>query len=111
MGNKVSKPPLGEVIPLHQANAEDDFCKHCDMHQSEWQKHRTCFGQHASDLDKRIAQWLCIAYFRGLMALPGELTTLQSDVIDRRVKHQWAHWIPSAQAAQNIASTEVTSKK
>jgi len=105
------KPPLGEIIPLHQATLEAPAeCLYCGLHRDQWSHYRQCWAKNATEQERRLAALLCRVSVRGKLGLSD---TWISDEEERKVEQlaalEWKRWIPTAMRfLSNTAAPLVT---
>jgi len=98
MDEKQPKPPLGEIIPLHQATLEkQDECAWCGLHRDHWNAYRQCWAKSANEQARRLASLLSRVSVRGRLGLSDTwLFDKEASEVDRLAELEWKRWIPTA---------------
>ena len=92
------KPPLGEIIPLHQVTqGKPDECLFCGLHRDHWNHYRQCWAKDATEQARRLASLLCRVSVRGRLGLSDTwIFDEEATKVEQLVALEWKRWIPTA---------------
>ena len=92
------KPPLGEIIPLHEATLEAPAeCMYCGLHREQWNHYRQCWAKNATEQELRLAALLCHVSVRGRLGLSDTwFFDDEANRVDQLAALEWKRWIPTA---------------